>query len=146
MSITSANAVFLISIPLLLPVVQQLQDWAIDDIYDVDDVDSTDTAMSVDGTLTGGMIFAAKPMNVALMADSPSMPFFDAWYAGQYGAVDAFPAQGVITLPSVGTAFTLVKGYLSRYKPMPDAKKTLQARKFRITWQNIIPAPVGATG
>lgn len=146
MSITSANAVFLISVPLLLPLTQQLQDWAVDDIYDVDDVDATDTAMSVDGILTGGMIFAAKPMNVALMADSPSISFFDAWYAGQYGATDAFAAQGTITLTSVGRAFTLTTGWLSRYKPMPDAKKTLQARKFRLTWQNIISVPVGPTG
>lgn len=146
MSITSANAVFLISVPLILPTSQQLQDWAVDDIYDVDDVDATDTAMSVDGFLTGGMIFAPKPMNVALMADSPSIAFFDAWYAAQYAATDAFPAQGVITLTSVGRAFTLTTGFLSRYKPMPDAKKTLQPRKFRITWQNIVPSPVGPQG
>lgn len=146
MSITSANAVFLISVPLLLPVTQQLQDFGVDDVFDVDDVDATDTMMSVDGTLTGGMIFAAKPMNIALMADSPSIAFFEAWNAGQYTAVDAFPAQGTITLTSVGRVYTLVKGYLARQKPMPDAKKTLQVRKFRITWQNIIPAPVTIAG
>src|ERR1700731_4262504 len=119
MSITSANAVFLISVPLLLPLTQQLQDWAVDDIYDVDDVDATDTAMSVDVFPRGDIIFPPKPMNVALMADSPSMSFFDAWYVGQYGATDAFSAQGTITLTSVGRAFTLVNGFLSRYKPMP---------------------------
>jgi hypothetical protein len=146
MSISSVNAVFLISVPLLLPVTQQLQDWAVEDIYDVDDVDVTDTAMSVDGILTGGLVLSAMPMNVALMADSPSISFFEAWYAGQRGAFDSFPAEATITLTSVKRNFTLVKGYLSRFKPMPDAKKTLQSRKFRLTWQNIIASPVGPTG
>jgi hypothetical protein len=146
MSISSPNAVFLISVPLLLPVRQQLQDWAVDDIYDVDDIDVTDTMMSVDGTLTGGIVLSAMSMNVALMADSPSISFFEAWNAGQRGALDAFPAEGTITLTSVGRVYTLVKGYFARYKPMPDAKKTLQPRKFRLIWQNIIASPVGPTG
>lgn len=146
MSITSLNAVFLISVPGLLPVVQQLQDWAVDDIYDVDDIDLTDTAMSVDGILTGGLVLSAMPMNVAQMADSPSISFFEAWNAGQRSLLDAIPAQGTITLTATGRVYTLVKGYLSRFKPMPDAKKTLQPRKFRITWQNIIASPVGPTG
>jgi len=144
--ITSANAVILISVPLLLPVPQQLQGFAADDIFDMDDVDATDVVMGVDGILSGGVVFTPKPQNYSLQADSPSISFFDAWYAGQQSAVAAFAAQGTVTFTSVGKSFACATGFLTRYKPMPDAKKTLQPQKFRITWQSVIPTPVGIAG
>jgi hypothetical protein len=144
--ITSANAVFLISVPLLLPVPQQLQGFAVDDIFDIDDVDSTDTMMGVDGILSGGMVFQPKPMNIALQADSASLAFFDAWYQGQQTAMVAYAAQATITFTGLQRTYALLTGYLSRYKPMADAKRVLQPRKFRVTWQSITPAPIGAAG
>ena len=144
--ITSANAVFTISVPLLLPVPQRLQGFAVDDIFDMDEVDATDTMMGVDGILSGGMIYAPKMQNVKLQADSPSISFFDAWYAGQQAGIAAFAAQGIVTFPSLGTTYALITGFLSRYKPMADAKKVMQPRSFRITWQSVTPAPVGLSG
>ena len=146
MSISSANAVFILGVPLILPVPQQIQKWAADDMFDTDDIAATETMMSVDGYLSGGVVLAPKPMSISLMADSASLSFFDAWYEGQIAATDAFPAQGVVTLTSLGQTFNLVNGFLTNYKLMPDAKKVLQPRRFRITWERIIPAPVGSAG
>lgn len=145
--ITAANAVFIVSVPLLLPTPQQLQGFAADDIFDFDDIDAGDLIMGVDGVLSAGMIFAMKPQNISLQADSASnASLFDAWFAGEQAATAKFAAQGQITLPNVGQAWTLINGYLSRYKPVPDAKKLLQPRKYRITWQTIVPLPVGLAG
>lgn len=144
--ITSANAVFTISVPLLLPVPQRLQAFAADDIFDFDDVDAGEVIMGVDGFLSSGLVFAAKPQNISLQADSPSVAFFDAWYAGEQAAVFKAPASGVVTFPALGKSWTLVTGFLSRYKPVPDAKKVLMPQKFRITWQSTIPIPVGLAG
>jgi hypothetical protein len=144
--ITAANAVFIISVPAILPVPQRLQGFAADDIFDVEDVDATDMMMGVDGVLSAGMVFAPHPMNVALQADSASISFFDAWYQAQQGNQAAYPAVATITFPSIGISYLLNVGFLSRYKSMADAKKVLQPRKFRITWQNISPAPVGSSG
>jgi hypothetical protein len=144
--ITAANALILISVPLLLPVPQQLQGFSADDIFDAEDIDATETMMGVDGQLSGGMIFAPLNWNVSLQADSASNTFFDAWYAGQKAAEAAFQAQANVTLTSIGTSYQLVNGFLSRYKPMSDAKKVLQPRKYRITWQSVVPVPVGAAG
>lgn len=146
MDITSANAVFTISVPTLLPVPQQLQGFAADDIFDADDVDAGDIVMGADGILSGGMVFAPKPMNIALQADSPSIAFFDAWYNGEQAAIAKFTAQATVTFTSIGTSYSLITGFLSRYKPMADAKKILQPRKFRIVWQSTAPAPVGIAG
>lgn len=144
--ITSNNAVFLISLPLLLPVPQQLQGFATDDIFDVDDIDTTDTMMGADGILSGGVILAATPMNIALQADSDSISFFEAWYQGQRSNRVAYAAQATVTLTGNGRAYALNTGFLARFKPMPDAKRVLQPRKFRITWQSVTVAPIGLAG
>lgn len=144
--ITSANAVFIISVPLLLPVPQQIQGFAADDIFDFDDVDTGEVSMGADGILSAGLVFVPKPQNITLQADSASNSFFDAWYAGEQAGVFKAPAQGTVTFPALGTSWGLVTGFLSRYKPLPDAKKMLQPRKFRITWQSTSPVPVGLGG
>lgn len=144
--ITSANAVLILTVPLLLPVPQQIQGFSADDIFDVADVDAKEIMMGVDGTLNGGIIFAPKEMNIRLMASSPSVTFFDAWYYGEQAAVSVFPATGTITLTSVGKAYAMTTGMLSRYKPVADARKVLQPQTFRITWQSMQPIPVGPAG
>ena len=144
--ITSANAVFILSVPLLLPVPQQLQGFATDDIFSTDDVDATEVMMGVDGILSGGVVLAAIAQGISLQADSASNGLFDAWYQGQRGNVAAYPAQGIITLSSIGKSYVMNTGYLTRYKPMADAKKVLQPRQYRITWQAVYPVPVGAGG
>lgn len=144
--ITSANAVIIISVPLLLPVPQQLQGFAVDDIYDTDEIAETDTLMGADGILSGGKVFAAIPQNFMLQADSPSISFFDAWAAGQNVQIGAFAAQATTTFPNLGRSFTMVNGYLERRKALPDAKRVLQPQRFRIVWNRVIASPVGITG
>lgn len=144
--ITSANAVLLLAVPLLLPVPQQIQGFSTDDIFDTEEVEPVQTLMGIDGTLSGGFIFTDKPMIITLQASSPSNTFFDAWQQGQEAAIGALPAQGHITLTSVGRAYVMTTGYLTRFKPIYDARKVLQPRRFRVTWQNISPIPIGAAG
>jgi hypothetical protein len=144
--ITSANAVFIISVPLLLPTPQQLQGFSVDDMFDADDVDIIETMMGVDGVFAGGFRYVERPMTISLLASSDSNTFFDAWNAMQTTGVFAAPAVGNITLPALGQTYALVQGYLTRYKPLADAKRVLQPRRFRITWGRIIGTPVGLAG
>ena len=58
----------------------------------------------------------------------------------------AYAAQGNITFTAIGRSYQMLTGFLTRYKPMADAKKVLQPRKFRITWQEVIPVPIGSAG
>lgn len=144
--ITSANAVLILTVPLILPVAQQIQGFAVDEIYDTEDVSPVETMMGLDGTLSGGFVYTEKPMTITLMAGSPSNAFFDAWENGMQAAILAAPASGVLTLTSIGQAYALTNGFLSRYNPIAAARKVLQPRKFRITWQSILPTPVGLAG
>ena len=139
-SISSANAVLMLSVPLVFTTPVQLQQFAVDDIFDIDAIEAAETMMGVDGFLTGGYVNVPIKMNLSFMADSPSPPIFDVWYLAQKG-VDAFPANAVITLRSLATKWTFTRGFLTSYKPVPDAKKLLQPRKFGLTWQSAVPSP-----
>lgn len=145
-NITSANAIIVLTVPLLLPVPTELHGFSADDIFDVADVDAKEIMMGVDGELSAGIIFAPKEMNIRFMAGSPSIAFFDAWYYGEQAAVTPFPATGTVTLTSVGKSYAMTTGYLSRYKPVADARKVLQPQTFRITWQSMQPIPIGPAG
>lgn len=144
--ITSFNAVILISVPLLLPVPQQLQGFAADDIYDIARVAVTETSMGVDGTLSGGVVLAPIDQTFSMQADSPSISFFDAWYHGQIALGAVAPAQGNTTLTSVQTTFQQITGFLIDWDPMPAAKRILQPRRALVRWQSIIAIPVGIAG
>lgn len=141
-SITSANAVVMITIPGIFPAPVQLKGFAADDVYDTDSIESAETAMGVDGILSAGFVFVPVNQSYALQADSPSIAFFDAWWAAQQQTRDIYRANGLIMLRAVGKKWTMSRGVLTNYKPLPDAKKLLQPQKFKITWESSFPSIV----
>jgi hypothetical protein len=119
----------------------QLQGFAADDVYDTDPIESAEFLMGVDGKLSAGWVAVAVKQNYKLQADSPSIPnIFDVWFNAQQAVRDLFPANGVILLTAIGKKFTMTRGFLNGYKPLPDAKKLLQPQTFSITWESVQPA------
>lgn len=141
-SITSANAILTLAIPLVFPVPQQLQGFAADDIFDVPALRSAEVQMGVDGVLSAGFVFVPVPQTLSLQADSASNALFDTWWAQMQATKNTYQAQGLIVLPSIGMKYTLVQGTLTQYKPTPAGKRILQPRQYEITWASINPAPV----
>jgi hypothetical protein len=141
-TLTVANSVLMIVIPDLFPVPQQLQGYATDDVFSTEAVDSVETIMGVDGLLSGGWMPTPKRMTIILQADSASTLIFDVWQQAQEAVLDAFLADMLVSLPSLGRSYACTKGFLTSYTPMPDARKVLQPRRFQITWQSIIGAPL----
>jgi len=121
---------------------QQLQQFSADDIFDTESMDVAETAMGVDGNLAGGYVFVPVKMGVTLMANSKSNDIFDNWNLAQRQQKDLFFATMTALQPSLGKKWALSGGILSTWKPTPDAKKTLQPRKYMITWETIGPAPI----
>lgn len=141
-TLTGANCVLTLSQPTLFPVPQQIQGFAADDVFNVDAIRSAEVVMGVDGRLSAGFVYAEVPQNVMLQADSQSIDFFDTiWLQGQ-AAQDVYELNGLIILPGVATKFTLTRGFLTNYPPVPAVKKILQPRAFQITWERIAPAPL----
>lgn len=140
--LTAANAVLTLSQPILFPTPQQIQGFAADDVFDLDEIESIETLMGVDGVLSFGFVWKPQMQNIILQADSPSGPnFFDIVQLHQQSENSAYPLDGVIILPAIGMKIILTNGGLTGYK-LPGAKKLIQPRRFRITWNLALPAPV----
>lgn len=140
MSITSANATIFMTIPLLYPVPQQIQQFSADNVFSTDPLKSAETMRGVDGVLTGGYVYGDINQNFELMADSPSIQFFNRWNFQQQADREAYTANAVILLTSLGQKWTGTKGYLKGFPIIPDAKKVLQPVRFSIEWESLTPA------
>ena len=138
--LTGANAVFTLTITALFPTPVQLQGFAADDIFDTEPLDSVETQMGVDGQLSGGFVFKEVMQSIALQADSVSNQVFDNWWAAMQSSQAVFVANGVVVLPNVKQKWALTRGFLTRYQPIPNVKKLLQARRHQITWNLVSPA------
>lgn len=140
-TLTAANAVITLTIPGVFNQPQTLQQFAVDDVADVDTLTVAQTEMGVDGFLSGGYVFNAVVYTYSLQANSPSVFMFDQWKAAQDAALDTFTANGGLVLPSLGTKWTWTKGFLTQWSPAPNIKKITQVRKFQITWESVAPQP-----
>jgi len=141
-SITAANSIVMISVINLIPAPIPLQGFSADDIFGAEDIDSAEVSMGVDGKLSSGFIHVAIKWNVMLQADSLSNLIFDNIYAAEQQIQEKYQIQGIVRLPSIGTQWIMKNGIMTSYNPMPTAKKTLQPRKFGITWESVSPAVV----
>ena len=137
-TITSANSSFTLKINNLYPTPQKVEGYAADAAFAFDETQIAEVIIGVDGKLSAGFTFALQKQTVSIQADSPSLSMFSNWYTAMFAARDIYWAEGVIILPSIGRKYTLKKGTLTGGKPMPDAKKTLSAQEFKITWEEII--------
>lgn len=139
-SITGANSVIALAIAGLFPVPQQLSGFAADDVFDTDGVESNEVLMGVDGILSGGWVAVPIQQTYKIQADSPSVFFFDTWWATQQQLRDPLPANGVVTIKTVGRKWTMRRGFLTMYTPIPANKKLLQPLTYRVTWESVFPA------
>lgn len=136
-TITSANLVFTIRIPGVFDQPVTIQGASTDDFVSNDAFAATESKPGVDGGLAHGYVYNPFKLKVKLQANSPSVDVFDAWFAAQQQAREAFPCEVTILLPAVGKRYTMTNGGLGNYKPLADAKKTLEPQEFDITFQRV---------
>ena len=142
-TLTSANTVLALSQAILFPTPEQIQQFAADDVTDTDSVKNVEALMGVDGNLSFGFVYAPIMQNVTLQANSPSITdFFDVLYSYQVQSGDVYPLSGTLLFPGTGKKYNFTNGAMTDYKPTPDAKRTLQPQRFRLTWERVLPAPL----
>lgn len=141
-TITSSNAIYMISVSDLFATPIQLQGFSADDIFTTQPLASAETIMGLDGFLSGGFVFVPVIQSVSLQADSASNDFFDQWYQQQQQARELYVAEGTIILPAVSQKWNMSRGYLTSYPPIPDAARTLRPRRYAITWNMLSAAPI----
>lgn len=139
-TITSATSTFVIAVAKIFEAPQRLQGYSADDAFTNEQLASAEVSMGVDGQLSGGFVFVPFVQRIVLQADSVSNDFFDQWWSQQQRAREVYPATGVVTLISIRKKWNLTRGFLTGYKPMPDAQKVLRPRDYQITWQATAPS------
>lgn len=141
-TITSVNAVFMISIFPIFPAPQKLQGFMADDMYDVEAVDIAEIVLGVDGYTSAGFVPYNTKQTVAIMPDSISINVFETWILSEKLLQEKLKASAKITLPATNAEYTLTGGILTSVVAVPAAKRVLQGRHFVITWTDISKAMI----
>ena len=135
-TLTTSNSEFVLNIPDVFAGPVILQGYATDDAFGSEDVNPTEAKIGVDGRKSSGFTPYLVKMLIHIQADSPAIAIFDQWNGALYAARDDLTASGSIMSPSLGKAWTLNNGSLTRFKPIPDAKKIFEAQTYEITWES----------
>lgn len=139
--LTAANAIITISQATLFPNPQQLQGFAADEVTDMEAAKVLEHVMGVDGILSFGFVFVERMQNITLQADSASNAVFDTINQYQEAGETAYPLTGVVILPAIGLMFNCINGGLDTYNPMPQVRRIIQPRKYRIVWNKVVARP-----
>lgn len=140
-TITSANSVITLTIPRIFNNPVQIQGFSADNVYELEQQQIVQTAMGVDGRLSGGYVHAPVRQTFVLQADSPSVLVFEQWASFQLQATDSYPANGSTDLISTGRRYVSTRGFLTMSSPIPAAGKVLQPRRFVIEWERVTGVP-----
>lgn len=140
-TLTSANAIILISVQGLYPAAQRIQGFSADDIFDTDAIQPAETSMGVDGRLSAGFVPVSTKMNITLQADSLSIDLFETWLQTEKALREKLVANGVVVLPSVQKKYQMTRGFLLSVPQTPAMRKSAQPRRFTLEWENVSPSP-----
>lgn len=140
-TITSANAILLLSVAKLFDAPQRIQGFTADDIADTDGVSPTETSMGLDGRLSAGFVPVMVTQNISLQSDSLSNDLFENWFAAESVAREKYIAGGTLIVSATQRRYTMVRGFLQSLPITPSLKKTIQPRRYTIVWESVTPAP-----
>lgn len=141
-TLTSANSIITLAVAGLFDAPRQLQGFSADNIFDTDAVTNAETSMGVDGKLSAGWVPNPVIMNITLQADSLSNDFMEQWYQAEQQLREKLPATGLVILSALTKKYTMTRGFLTSYPPTASAGRTLQARRYALTWEAFSPAPI----
>ena len=142
-SITSADSTFVISSADFALAATVLEGYAADASFAMENADTAETMLGVDGKLSAGWIPRSYSQTITLQADSKSRAVFDALVTAQDTTRSVFRLNGVINLPGNKYSYTLTRGVLKNYTAMPSAQRVLQPLTFVIEWERVLAVPIG---
>ena len=137
-TITSADAIFALTVTNLYPSAQTLEGYAADAMFALGDTEMAVTVRGADGKLSGGFVFGQYLQTITIMPDSPSREIFETWQLTSQTSKAVFRCNATIILPAIGRKYTLTNGVLVRVKAIPDAQRVLQAATYQVDWENVV--------
>lgn len=141
-NITSADAVFRLTIPGVFATAKKIEGFASDDAFMTEQIQIAETMIGVDGKMSSGFLPFITPQTITLQASSPSIDDFNLWVGAELVAKTIFQAQAVIQLPALSRQYVFTNGTLHDAKLLPDAKRVLQPVTYVIHWESVQPAPL----
>lgn len=142
-TITSADSTFVLSSADFALAATILEGYAADAAFAMDNADTAETSLGVDGKLSAGWVPRSYNQTITLQPDSPSRPLFDGLVAAQDAARTVFRLNGVITLPGNQYSHALSRGVLKNYSSMANAQRILQPMTYVIEWEKVLTIPLG---
>lgn len=138
--ITAANSVFTLTVPGLYNAPITLQNYAADRAFETESRELAETAMSIDGYLNAGWVPNPVTRTISLAANSESALVFEAIVMAQDARRGLYRMGAEIQLPAIGRKYTMVRGLLRSLVSIPGAGRVLEARRFEIVWERVLPA------
>ena len=136
-TLTVANSVITLAVATIFNAPRQIQGYAADDVFSTQPIGTTEVVPGVDSNLSAGYVYVPVPWTLVLQADSESNDFFDQWQAYQQQTKETYACSGVVILPAIGKKYTMPRGFMTSWPPMPDAGKLLRPRRYGFTWQSM---------
>lgn len=140
--ITSANAVVILTVENLYPNGIQLQNFATDSSFAVDDATLAEARMGVDGHLAAGYTPAPRNVTITLEAGSPNLEQMNNIVENMQLNMAVLKCQMQITIPSRGKEYTLKNGVLLTGHTIPDGKKVLDPTNWAFTFESCSSANI----
>lgn len=137
-TITSADAIFALTVTNLFPSAQTLEGYAADAMFALGDTEMAVSVRGADGKLSGGYVFGEYLQTITIMPDSQSREIFETWQLTSQTAKAVFRCNATIILPAISRKFTLTNGILQRVKAIPDANRVLQQMTYQINWETVV--------
>lgn len=141
-TLTTANSVITLAVLPIFTAPRQIQGYSADDVFSTQPIATTEVVPGIDRRLSAGYVYNPIPWTIVLQADSASNSFFDEWQRYQIATAETYEAQGVIILPSIGQKFTMTRGFMTAWPPMPDAGRVLRPRRYTLTWESMDAEPI----
>jgi len=137
-TITSADAIFALTVTNLYPTAQVLEGYAADAMFALGDTEMAVSVRGADGKLSAGFVFGEYLQTITIMPDSASRDMFETWQLTSLTSKAVFRCNATIILPAISRKFTLTNGVLQRAKAIPDANRVLQQMTFQINWESVV--------
>lgn len=138
--ITSADAVFVLTVQTLFNAPLTLENWAANRAWETQSLKLADTRMSIDGKLNRGYVPSAFDMTLHFSPNSKTYVLFDTIATASRQGETVYTLNGEISLKGLGRKYTLINGALMEYSALPSGGEMLEDVTAHIRWENVLPA------
>lgn len=140
--ITSADAVFTLTVKTLFNAPVRLENWASNRAWEGQALRLADTRLSIDGKLNKGFVPSAYDMTLTFSPNSNTWDIFDVIATSSRQAETVYELNGELRLGGLGRKYTLISGCVIEMSAVPNGGELLEERSVHIRWQDVLPAGI----